>query len=77
MGAQRRRLLGEQQTVIKPLASIFAPLKALAGSTILGSGEVALVLDVPALVACATKARHGAEAAHVAIASHTDHPPLP
>jgi two-component system chemotaxis sensor kinase CheA len=43
------RLLGEHQTVIKPLAGIFRHLKALAGSTILGSGDVALVLDVPAL----------------------------
>jgi len=48
------RLLGEHQTVIKPLAAIFSPLKALAGSTILGSGEVALVLDMPGLVAAAT-----------------------
>ncbi|MCC6248825.1 MAG: chemotaxis protein CheA [Rubrivivax sp.] len=54
------RLLGEQQTVIKPLASIFAPLKALAGSTILGSGEVALVLDMAGLVAAAVGLRRGA-----------------
>jgi two-component system chemotaxis sensor kinase CheA len=39
--------------VIQPLASIFKPLKALAGSTILGSGEVALVLDVNGLMASA------------------------
>jgi len=45
------RLLGEHQTVIKPLAGIFRELKALAGSTILGSGDVALVLDIQGLVA--------------------------
>ncbi len=50
------RLLGEHQTVIKPLAGLFAGLKALAGSTILGSGEVALVLDVQSLVAEAQRA---------------------
>ena len=50
------RLLGEHQTVIKPLAGIFRHLKALAGSTILGSGDVALVLDLQGLVAAATKA---------------------
>jgi len=50
------RLLGEHQTVIKPLAGIFRELKALAGSTILGSGDVALVLDIQGLVAEATKA---------------------
>lgn len=49
------RLLGEHQTVIKPLASIFKPLEALAGSTILGSGDVALVLDMPGLTAAATR----------------------
>jgi two-component system chemotaxis sensor kinase CheA len=54
------RLLGEHQTVIKPLAGIFRHLKALAGSTILGSGDVALVLDMQGLVAAAT--RSGASA---------------
>ena len=49
------RLLGEHQTVIKPLASILSPLRALAGSTILGSGDVALVLDMPGLLAAATQ----------------------
>jgi len=44
------RLLGEFQTVIKPLSKLFARLRGVAGSTILGSGEVALILDVPGLV---------------------------
>ena len=43
------RLLGEYQTVIKPLGSIFQHLEGIAGSTILGSGEVALILDVASL----------------------------
>lgn len=43
-------LLGEFQTVIKPLGRLFGGLKGIGGSTILGSGEVALILDVPALV---------------------------
>ncbi|MBL3558923.1 MULTISPECIES: chemotaxis protein CheA [Marinobacter] len=43
-------LLGEHQTVIKPLSGIFSHLKGLSGSTILGSGQVALILDVPALM---------------------------
>lgn len=43
------RLLGEHQTVIKPLGPLFRHLPCLAGSTILGNGEVALILDVPAL----------------------------
>ena len=43
-------LLGEFQTVIKPLGVLFRHLRGIGGSTILGSGEVALILDVPALV---------------------------
>ncbi|MBI3382338.1 MAG: chemotaxis protein CheA [Aquabacterium sp.] len=50
------RLHGEYQTVIKPLSSLFRHLRAIAGSTILGSGDVALVLDVPALVSYAVEA---------------------
>ena len=48
------RLLGEHQTVIKPLGQVFQQIRGLAGSTILGSGEVALILDVPALLDLAT-----------------------
>jgi two-component system chemotaxis sensor kinase CheA len=43
-------LMGEFQTVIKPLGSLFSNLKGISGSTILGSGEVALILDAPALI---------------------------
>ena len=42
-------LLGEYQTVIKPLGKIFQNLKGLSGATILGSGDVGLIIDVPAL----------------------------
>jgi len=48
------RLLGEFQTVIKPLARMFKQVKCISGSTILGSGEVALILDVPVLMRQAT-----------------------
>jgi len=44
------RLLGEHQTVIKPLGRVFQHIRGLAGSTILGSGDVALILDVQALL---------------------------
>ena len=43
-------LLGEFQTVIKPLGKMFSQVKCVSGSTILGSGDVALILDVPSLV---------------------------
>jgi two-component system chemotaxis sensor kinase CheA len=44
-------LLGEFQTVIKPLGKLFGALRGISGSTILGSGAVALILDIPALLA--------------------------
>jgi two-component system chemotaxis sensor kinase CheA len=43
-------LLGEHQTVIKPLGKIFQNLKGLSGSTILGTGDVALIIDIPNLL---------------------------
>ena len=48
------RLDGEYQTVIKPLGKLFRNLNGISGSTVLGSGEVALILDVGALVKLAT-----------------------
>jgi two-component system chemotaxis sensor kinase CheA len=44
------RLMGEFQTVIKPLGKVFNRISGIGGFTILGSGEVALILDVPGLM---------------------------
>jgi two-component system chemotaxis sensor kinase CheA len=56
-------LLGEFQTVIKPLGTLFRNMRGIGGSTILGSGEVALILDVQALVSrSATAEEHLARA---------------
>jgi two-component system, chemotaxis family, sensor kinase CheA len=44
------KLLGEFQTVIKPLGKVFNLIQGIGGFTILGSGEVALILDVPGLM---------------------------
>lgn len=43
-------LLGEQQAVIKPLGKVFQNLKYISGATILGGGDVAMIIDVPQLV---------------------------
>ena len=43
-------LLGQAQTVIKPLGKFLQGLSGISGSAILGSGEVAFILDVPALL---------------------------
>ncbi|CAM3197072.1 CheA signal transduction histidine kinase [Ectopseudomonas mendocina] len=45
------QLHGEFQTVIKPLGKVFGQVSALSGFTILGSGAVALILDIPGLLA--------------------------
>jgi hypothetical protein len=44
------KLMGEFQTVIKPLGKLFSGEKSIGGFTILGSGEVALIVDVPGLM---------------------------
>jgi two-component system chemotaxis sensor kinase CheA len=44
------QILGDHQTVIKPLSSFHADVGAFSGATILGDGGVALILDIPALV---------------------------
>jgi two-component system chemotaxis sensor kinase CheA len=48
-GIEVEVLLGQQQTVIKPLGRLFKTLRGISGSSILGSGEVALILDVVSL----------------------------
>jgi two-component system, chemotaxis family, sensor kinase CheA len=53
-------LFGQSQTVIKPLGQMFRAVPGVAGSTILGSGRIALILDVPALLRQAV-ARNGAD----------------
>lgn len=48
-GIEVEVLLGQQQTVIKPLGRLFKTLRGISGSSILGSGEVALILDTNSL----------------------------
>jgi two-component system chemotaxis sensor kinase CheA len=43
-------LLGESQAIIKPLSRLFQQVKGISGSTILGDGRVALILDVSTLM---------------------------
>jgi two-component system chemotaxis sensor kinase CheA len=50
MGLQVDELYGEFQTVIKPLGEIFENVAGISGGTILGSGEIALIFDIPKLI---------------------------
>lgn len=43
-------LFGETQTVVKPMGPIFQALKGIGGSSLLGTGTVALILDVQQLI---------------------------
>ncbi|UCA09867.1 chemotaxis protein CheA [Aeromonas enteropelogenes] len=52
------RLIGEVQAVIKPLGELFKSLRYVSGSTILGNGQPALILDVPQLVGLARRREH-------------------
>ncbi len=54
-------LLGEFQTVIKPLGKIYRGVRGIGGSTILGSGEVALIIDVPILINVIGALNHSGE----------------
>jgi two-component system chemotaxis sensor kinase CheA len=51
------KLMGEFQTVIKPLGTLFQNVRGVGGSTILGSGKVALILDIPQLIQLASERR--------------------
>jgi two-component system chemotaxis sensor kinase CheA len=48
-GIEVEVLLGQNQTVIKPLGRLFRTLRGISGSSILGNGDVALILDVVSL----------------------------
>ncbi|WP_421832175.1 chemotaxis protein CheA [Limnobacter sp.] len=50
VGIVADRLLGESQTVIKPLGGLFEGNPAVSGGTIMGNGEVALIVDIPKLI---------------------------
>ena len=51
------QLHGEHQTVIKPLGKMFEQLKGITGATVLGDGNVALILDVQGLIQAAINKR--------------------
>jgi two-component system, chemotaxis family, sensor kinase CheA len=77
------QLLGQHQTVIKPLGRMFRSLRGMSGSSILGTGEVALIFDVASLGQLAaqqpqshldTLPHHAAELPQAAHTSHEGHP---
>lgn len=51
-------ILGNQQTVIKPLGKLFDQVPGISAATILGNGDVAPILDIPALIHHHISAKH-------------------
>lgn len=51
-------LHGEIQTVVKPMGPIFQALKGIGGSSLLGTGAVALILDIQQLIGFAINREH-------------------
>lgn len=49
-------VVGQHQTVIKSLGTVYRDVDGLSGATILGDGDVALILDLPSIVSTATRA---------------------
>ena len=43
-------LVGQRQTVIKSLPSYLGSIRGVSGCSLLGNGEISLILDVSALV---------------------------
>jgi two-component system chemotaxis sensor kinase CheA len=49
------KVVGEHQTVIKPLGQVFKDLEGISGAAILGDGSVALIVDIPKVLKNAEK----------------------
>ena len=43
-------LIGQEEVVIKPLGALLQGLDGMAGATITGDGNIALILDIPGLM---------------------------
>jgi two-component system chemotaxis sensor kinase CheA len=56
------QVVGEVQAVVRPLGKLFRGIEGFSGATVLGSGRVGLLLDVPGLVRAAAR-RHAGVAA--------------
>jgi two-component system chemotaxis sensor kinase CheA len=50
MGIQVDSLVGETEIVIKPLSRFLGDVRGIAGVTILGDGQVAIICDIPSLI---------------------------
>lgn len=63
-GVQVDALLGQHQAVIKPLGLMLRRLRGVSGSSILGTGEVALIFDITSLGQLAAQPRVAPATSH-------------
>ena len=47
------QVIGEHQTVIKPLGRFYRDVEEVSGATILGDGNIALIIDIAKLIRAA------------------------
>lgn len=51
-------LIGDQEIVIKPLSPLIKRVDGVLGTAVLGSGDVALIMDIPGILKCAAEETH-------------------
>lgn len=51
-------LIGDQDIVIKPLSPLIKRVDGVLGTAVLGSGDVALIMDIPGILKCAAEEAH-------------------
>lgn len=71
-GVRVDQLLGQHQTVIKPLGRMFRSLRGMSGSSILGNGEVALIFDPATLGQLAAAAPPSPDADRISRSPHLE-----
>lgn len=63
-------LHGEAQAVIKPLGRVFQGVRGFAGFTVLGSGDIAMIMDIPDLVNNAIERKQDKQRSHGKATTH-------
>ncbi len=56
------QLIGQEEVVIKPLGKMLHGTAGMAGATITGDGRIALILDIPSMLARYASSRHSSAA---------------
>ncbi len=66
-------IIGNIQTVIKPLDRLYRHAQGISGATIMANGTVALIVDLPELVRCAKRRERTGEPGQIGIRSRARH----